>query len=138
MNATTTVPARLSRLSELASDLWWTWNPAREVFRRLDYPLWHRSGHNPVRMLERVTPETLERAAEDPAFVALSTAAIAEMDAMRASTKTWWEQHVGTPREDVIAYFCAEFAINQSLPIYAGGLGIWPATTAGGDDLGIN
>ena len=36
----------------LPRDLWWTWNPAREVFRRLDYALWRQTAHNPVMMLQ--------------------------------------------------------------------------------------
>ena len=57
----TDVPERLHRLPELAADLWWTWNPqAREVFRRLDYPLWRQTAHNPVLMLRLVSQEMLD------------------------------------------------------------------------------
>ena len=45
------LPPRIDRLSELAVDLWWSWNnSARQVFRGLDYPLWRATAHNPVRM----------------------------------------------------------------------------------------
>jgi hypothetical protein len=44
-------PSRIDRLDELAIDLWWSWNEARAVFRRLDYALWRSTAHNPVRML---------------------------------------------------------------------------------------
>ena len=55
------LPERIHRLPELATDLWWTWNPqAREVFRQLDYPLWRQTAHNPVLMLRNVSPEHLE------------------------------------------------------------------------------
>ena len=60
------LPDRLTRLEELAYDLWWSWNiDARRVFRNLDYSLWRQTAHNPVRMLELVSPETLARAADD-------------------------------------------------------------------------
>jgi len=119
------LPARLSRLSELAHDLWWTWNDGRDVFRRLDYALWRQTAHNPVMMLKRLAPGTLERAAADPAFLALYDAAVAAQDALRASTTAnWWQSRLGAPTQHVIAYFCAEFALHQSLPIYAGGLGV--------------
>src|SRR6188472_256100 len=118
-----TLPARLARLSDLANDLWWTWNPAREVFRKLDYVLWRETAHNPVMMLNRLPLEALEKAAADPAFVALYDAAIAALDAARSpSAPSWWQQTVGTDPSLVVAYFCAEFALHQSLPIYAGGL----------------
>ena len=62
---TMNLPERINRLPELATDLWWTWNPqAREVFRRLDYPLWRQTAHNPVLMLRNVSPELLEAAAQ--------------------------------------------------------------------------
>ena len=40
------LPSRIERLSELAFDLWWSWNAvARDVFRDLDYPLWRFTDH---------------------------------------------------------------------------------------------
>ncbi len=120
-----TLPERLARLPELAYDLSWTWSGARAVFRRLDYHLWRRTAHNPVRMLRIIAPETLARAAKDPGFLATYDAALASVDAMRAAPaagRTWWQTTVGTP--GLVAYFSAEFAIHQSLPIYAGGLGV--------------
>jgi starch phosphorylase len=117
-------PSRLQRLPDLAYDLWWTWNRSREVFRRLDYALWHECHHNPVLMLNRLTPGTLERAINDPGFLALYDEALADMDAMRAAQDTWWQREVTTDPGATIAYFSAEFALHQSVPIYAGGLGV--------------
>ena len=55
------LPDRINGLGRLAFDLWWTWNQeTREVFRRLDYPLWRLTEHNPVRMLHMVPRERLE------------------------------------------------------------------------------
>ena len=55
------LPARLSRLGELAVDLWWSWHrDARSVFRRLDYTLWRATAHNPVRMLWMIARERLD------------------------------------------------------------------------------
>jgi starch phosphorylase len=118
------IPERLRRLPELAMDLWWTWNPqAREVFRRLDYPMWRQTAHNPVFMLRNVPAELLQLAAEDDRFVALYDTALEALDNARAARDTWWQQHFrDTPGP--IAYFSAEFALHQSLPIYAGGLGV--------------
>src|SRR3954470_14270444 len=54
------LPERLGRLSDLACDLWWSWNAeAREVFRDLDYPLWRFTDHNPVLLLHLVESERL-------------------------------------------------------------------------------
>ncbi len=124
-NVTTpTIPERLQRLAELASDLWWTWNPqAREVFRKLDYMLWRQTAHNPVLMLRQITQDRLDRAAEDDNFLGVYDAAIDALDRARSAHDTWWK-HRNPDKQGPIAYFSAEFALHQSLPIYAGGLGV--------------
>ena len=126
-HAPTALPARLDQLPQLARDLSWTWGPAREIFRRLDYGLWRQTAHNPEMMLRRISAEALARAAADPAFLAIYDQAVAARDAAQtpgASQRTWWSQQVSTEPNEVVAYFCAEFALHQSLPIYAGGLGV--------------
>ncbi len=118
------IPERLGRLSELAADLWWTWNTeAREVFRRLDYPLWRQTAHNPVLMLRQVSQEMLNLAAADGRFLKVYDAAVAALDRARGAHDTWWQKKFPEV-EGPIAYFSAEFALHQSLPIYAGGLGV--------------
>jgi starch phosphorylase len=123
---TIALPARINRLAELARDLWWTWQPdARGAFRRLDYPLWRATAHNPVRMLRLIDPERLQHAASDPTFLRLYDKAITRLDHARAGTHTWWASRFGqSTGSKCIAYFSAEFALHQSLPIYAGGLGV--------------
>ena len=119
------LPDRLHRLDELAHDLWWSWTPdARNVFRSLDYPVWRLTAHNPVRMLKLVAPETLARAAADPKWLENYDRALARLDAARAAHNTWYEREFRHLGGRSIAYFSAEFALHQSLPIYAGGLGV--------------
>ena len=119
------LPERIKDLGELASDLWWSWHfRARSLFRRLDYPLWRATAHNPVAMLRQVAPERLQEVARDRAFLALYDDAVRDMRAARASRETWWAQTHGEASTKTIAYFSAEFALHQSLPIYAGGLGV--------------
>ena len=77
-----TIPQRIKRLPELATDLWWTWNgQARDVFRKLDYPLWRQTAHNPVLMLELVSEEMLKLAADDDRYLVIYDAAIDALDA---------------------------------------------------------
>jgi starch phosphorylase len=124
-SASFALPDRIKGLGKLAFDLWWTWNPeAREVFRRLDYPLWRLTAHNPVRMLRMVPRERLEQAAADPAFLALYDAAIEALGRALTMKDSWWSQRSRYLPKRTIAYFSAEFALHQSLPIYAGGLGV--------------
>lgn len=119
------LPERISGLNELATDLWWVWhNQAREVFRKLDYKLWRLTQHNPVKLLQLVTPERAREAADDPAFLAMFDSAMQHLEAARAGEGTWWNTRTDIGRHRPVAYFSAEFALHQSLPIYAGGLGV--------------
>ena len=119
------LPPRIAGLHDLSTDLWWVWHrEAREVFRQLDYKVWRLTSHNPVRMLRLVSPERLAEAAVDPRFLALYDEALRQLAAARAGEHTWWQQRTNIGRTRPIAYFSAEFAIHQSLPIYAGGLGV--------------
>ena len=119
------LPDRVSRLGELAVDLWWSWHrDARSVFRRLDYTLWRATAHNPVRMLWMIPRARLEAAEADPDFLRLYDQAIAGLDDARAGHHTWWVNTFPHISGRTIAYFSAEFALHQSLPIYAGGLGV--------------
>src|SRR5215208_6279847 len=118
------LPDRISRLEELARDLWWSWTPeARNLFRTLDYPLWRQTAHNPVRMLKLIPPATLQRAASDPDWLARYDRVVARLDEVRSAHHTWCTTECGDLAGKSIAYFSAEFALHQSLPIYAGGLG---------------
>jgi starch phosphorylase len=119
-----TLPDRIGRLPELAVDLWWSWNEARSVFRRLDYALWRATAHNPVKMLWLIEPAKREAAASDPILLELYDRAIEALEAARSARNTWWGRAFPLLEGQTIAYFSAEFALHQSLPIYAGGLGV--------------
>src|SRR5687767_5185781 len=117
------LPERVSRLNELAYDLWWSWNArAREVFRTLDYPLWRFTDHNPVLVLHLVEAERLEYAAADPEFLRLYDEAVAALDVIRAGAGTWWAKQ-GTPTGPV-AWISPQFALHQSLPVHATAEGV--------------
>lgn len=134
------LPERLRRLEELACDLWWSWHyRARDVFRRLDYNLWRETAHNPVRMLRLIRPEQLRRAAENRSFLALYDSVVHDLDRAKRAQDTWWSQQYGaTVKNAKIAYFSAEFALHQSLPLYAGGLGVLAGDTCKeASDLGV-
>ncbi len=119
------LPERIARLDELAIDLWWSWHSeARTLFRRLDYALWRATAHNPVRMLWTIPRAVLDAAAVDPEFLSLYDRALAALDNARAARNTWYADTFPQVAGQSIAYFSAEFALHQSLPIYAGGLGV--------------
>jgi len=119
------LPVRIERLTDLARDLSWSWNSeVRRVFRRLDYPLWRLTAHNPVRMLQLLSAEQLQSAAANPSFLRHYDAAVEELDRARGTADTWWRRRYPDLSEQSVAYFSAEFALHQSLAIYAGGLGV--------------
>jgi starch phosphorylase len=118
------LPGRISRLNELAYDLWWSWNPrGREVFRDLDYPLWRFTDHNPVLQLHLVEPDRLDHAAADPEFLRLYDDALAALDVVRAGAGTWWSRWAPGPSQP-IAWIAREFALHQSLPVDASSNGV--------------
>src|SRR5262249_32820969 len=94
------------------------------VFRQLDYTLWRTTAHNPVLMLSLVAPEKLEAVARDQEFLRAYDHAVDALDDARAARHTWWASQYPHLGGQSIAYFSAEFALHQSLPIYSGGLGV--------------
>src|SRR5213594_4078121 len=119
------IPPSLSRLWELAHNLWWSWNPdARAVFETLDRTLWKLTSHNPVKQLRQLSPERAGSASTDPAFLRRYQAVLLSFDTYMSATDTWLARQHPEMAQSLIAYFSAEFGLHQSLPIYSGGLGI--------------
>ena len=118
------LPPRLARLEELANNLHYSWDrQTRLLFSRLDPPLWGRAGHNPKAFLKRIDEQKLVDAADDPVFMGNLNRVLSAFDTylqepLRRNGSEWLRKN------DVVAYFCAEFGFHESLPIYSGGLGI--------------
>lgn len=120
-----TLPPRISRLSELAYNLWWSWHPeARELFATIDQTLWSLTSHNPVKILQEVQSERLHALARDPSFLRRYDTALMAFDADMKTRDTWVARTFPQLAGTTIAYFSAEFGIHNTLPIYGGGLGI--------------
>jgi glycogen phosphorylase len=119
------IPARISRLHELAYNLWWSWNAdAQALYQAIDSDLWQQSGHNPVRLLREVAPERLQALAEDQPFLHQYDQVMRAFDAYMKPEQTWFGQTHPDALNQTIAYFSMEFGLHESLPIYSGGLGI--------------
>ncbi|TMH02283.1 MAG: glycosyltransferase family 1 protein, partial [Betaproteobacteria bacterium] len=118
------LPHRLQRLEELAGNLWYSWDrPTRELFERLHPALWEAAGQNPKAFLRQVDEQRLREASDDPVFCANLNRALSAYDTYHAEQIGANGGHV-LARDDLVAYFCAEFGFHESLPIYSGGLGI--------------
>jgi len=112
------LPPSLSRISELAYNLLWSWDHTiRAVFRRLDPVLWKECNHNPIQLLGSIPQERLDKAAADPRFLLLYR---------RACERHVSYLHTMPPGEGIprIAYFSMEYGLLDCMQIYSGGLGI--------------
>ena len=120
------LPERVEGLAEVATNLSWSWNDrARTLFARIDPTLWQITKHNPIRLLRRVNPRRLTECARDPEFLALYDQVVAESRRESSPEGTWFAKtYPDVGRDRPVAYFCAEFGLHDSLPIYSGGLGI--------------
>lgn len=120
-----TLPGRLAGLAQLAQNLAWSWNrDARSLFKSIDESLWNRTRHNPIRLLQLVQPGRLDELATDPVFCARYDRAMQWLAAERSDEHTWYARTFPELRGRPVAYFCAEFGIHNSVPIYSGGLGV--------------
>ncbi len=119
------LPKRIEGLSRLAHNLWWAWNPdGQRVFSHIDQLLWNAVNHNPIAFLHRVERTRLNAALNQPKYLEYYDKTIAQMDAYLANKNTWFVQTYPKIVDKQIAYFSFEFGLHESLPVYAGGLGI--------------
>ncbi len=119
------LPPRLEGLAALATNLSWSWNrDARSLLRSIDPPLWRETHHNPIALLREVLPSRLERLAQDPDFLGRYDAVMEWMADDRRRDRTWFARRYPSLADRPVAYFCAEFGLHNSVPIYSGGLGI--------------
>lgn len=118
------LPQNLARLSDIAYNLWWTWNPdARSIFETIDPELWTRVNHNPIRLLHDVSASTIDALSHDAKYLERYDKVLAAFDEYMHPDATWYGG-AHPERGQSIAYFSAEFGLHESLPIYSGGLGI--------------
>ena len=118
------LPETLKDLDFIARNMFWSWNlEFVELFKRIDSNLWKACGYNPVKLLGSVSQETLEALAENQGFLSELQRAAEKLRAY-LDAPTWFEKVSTKPEKPIVAYFSAEFGIHESLPVYAGGLGI--------------
>lgn len=120
------LPYRLRRLSDLAYNLWWTWHPeAGKLFQLIDLQKWETAGHNPVQFLRQVARDRYEAVTQDRYYLDLYDQVMQSFDDyMAGGDETWFSRHHADQVNRPIAYFSTEFGLHESMPIYAGGLGI--------------
>jgi len=127
------------RLSTLAQNLWWSWDPdMTTLFRELDPVLWRLLDSNPVALLRQVPVDKLEERASELALHSRINYGYRRMQEYLTSKSTWGARNGGVLWARPVAYFSAEFGLHESLPIYSGGLGILAGDhIKSSSDLGI-
>ena len=111
------LPEELRGLETLCKNLWWCWNDsAKALFKSIDAELWHKSGHNPMVILDKVSLKRYKQLAQDAEFLGRLASVMKEFDSYMALK----DQRT----EPSVAYFCMEYGLDTSLKIYSGGLGI--------------
>jgi len=117
------IPANLAFLEELSRNMWWCWQKdAIELFRRIDPRMWGEAGRNPIVFFTKVSQKRFEQLAADDGY-------LTHMERVREAFE---KRVLEAPETDdlpvgageTIAYFSMEFGIHESLPLFAGGLGI--------------
>jgi starch phosphorylase len=119
------LPERIGRLLELAYNLWWTWQPdAQDLFGRLDVERWNAVAHNPILILNSLGTTRLKSLSRDGAFVSLYDRVCAAFDEYMQSSDRAWFPSTHPDSSMLVAYFCAEYGVHESFPMYSGGLGV--------------
>src|ERR1043165_5595422 len=119
------LPAPLAPLERLAWNYWWSWAAdGAEIFRDLEPEIWEECEYNPRQLLAKTSAYRLAEAATDPVYLERGRRIGERFKAYMASGIGWPIEHPNITAEHPVAYFCAEFGIHNSLPLYSGGLGI--------------
>ncbi len=117
------IPESLSFLQVLARNLWWCWNlDAIELFRRISPRLWEESGRNPIVFLTLMPQKQLEELSKDGSFLAHQQRVKKNFVSEVLTPVDSSESSYG--KEGSIGYFSMEFGIHESVPLFAGGLGV--------------
>ena len=119
------LPKRISKIYDISYNLWWSWNTEfLKLFKLLDIDLWERIGKNPVKFLKQVSQEKLENAAKNNEFLKEYDKVVKDFNDYMNSKDTWFKKNYPNNTNDLIAYFSAEYGLDETIPIYSGGLGI--------------
>jgi starch phosphorylase/maltose phosphorylase len=116
------------KLQSIAINLWWSWSPeARSLFRRLNPEVFRTSGNSPQAALTLAREEVID----DPDFQA-------DVDAVYEKYMEYMDREPEIEDAPETAYFCMEYGIHESLPLYSGGLGVLAGDhTKAASDLGL-
>ena len=133
------LPKRIEKLSEISNNLWWSWNTEfLRLFKTIDNDLWETCEKNPVKFLKQVSQERLEAVSKNVEFLKEYDKLARQFEDYMNSKNTWFANNYPENKNDLIAYFSAEYGLDETIPIYSGGLGILSGDhLKSASDLGI-
>ena len=133
------LPKRIEKLGEISNNLWWSWNTEfLRLFQKIDMDLWEQCSKNPVKFLKQVSQDRLEKVSKDITFLKEYDKVAENFEDYMNSKNTWFSNKYPGNKKDLIAYFSAEYGLDQTIPIYSGGLGILSGDhLKSASDLGI-
>ena len=133
------LPKRIEKLSEISNNLWWSWNTEfLRLFKTIDNDLWETCEKNPVKFLKQVSQERLEAVSKNVEFLKEYDKLARQFEDYMNSKNTWFASNYPENKNDLIAYFSAEYGLDRTIPIYSGGLGILSGDhLKSASDLGI-
>lgn len=121
-------PDNLRPLFELVRNLWCIWDyDAINLFYRIDGQLFRQVEHNPLKFLNSLSRKKLDDLSKDRGFLNELDKIWKKFQAYLSHTTSFKDEcrcayNLGP--QDMIAYFSMEFGLHESVPIYAGGLGV--------------
>ena len=139
ITVTPQLPERIKDLSKIANNLWWSWNSEfLRLFKQIDIDLWERVEKNPVKFLKLVSQEKLNGILQDNSFLKQYDEMVENFNNYMNSKNTWFSKKYPNNKNDLIAYFSAEYGLDEIVQIYSGGLGILSGDhLKSASDLGI-
>ena len=119
------LPAGLEGLADLVYNLWWSWTPqAQTLFSRIDSGAWTRH-RNPIPVLRGVTTTRWAELVADEDFMVDASRIVDEFNLyLTNGNDSWYQASRERQLPGIIAYFCAEFGLHESMQFYSGGLGV--------------
>ncbi len=139
INVKPQLPKRIEGLYDLAHNLWWSWNSyALRLYDYINSNLFKKVNKNPVKFLSEVNQKRLVEVAEDEEFLKEYDLVMDNFNGYINATDTYFSKTYPEFKDAKIAYFSAEYGLDEILPIYAGGLGILSGDHCkSASDLGI-
>src|SRR5690349_16823564 len=117
------LPATLQPLESLSRNYWWSWAPdGAEVFRDLDSNLWQQCEQNPRLLLAQISDLRSTQMAADPSSAERIRKLHQRFTSYMADSRPWPKLQLKPQitTQNPVAYFCAEFGVHNSLPLYSG------------------